>query len=684
MKNKIQKFCLILVFTLVAFKVEAYSEQEVRNEMKRIDQMDGVADNLVQLFNPEQTNLANQVYLQIPDKILLFLLEKNMGSIYSKRVYTGLYQILSKVSVQDYYQLTYYNKLMHLALVLSTEVEDAKVLEKIKSETKLSIQLAEMIKNRSFSKEFWLYASRFYPTEVLTQIPALYKEPYVIEVMEAIAEDAPTVIKEYIGTSHLNDRILRESNKESVKKLFEIYKTYGNVTKSYVLLNDILQGKLTLPKAHAFGGDSKAYFDWLIELRKQKNIVGNYSLEKELEGLSMDIVVEINMRHDDGDAYRYEPIAQFNAKEIYTLMVYSSEEIFTSTFLGMYDRMMAKTEQKSGFQFLKSLNFNKFRVFAKQCAAYGKLDAFLATFAPGETEKFFELLCQDLDKQAGDLSDAVDLADLYGSIYRVDLKKNLKSIIEKNLIERATAENLTGMKIYGLLYKLMGGTPETYIWQFEFSLPALDRVTQKELFTNGKHIQQHFFFDDEDGKTAFQHFLTQFGPQWKKEDKGSYVLFTTGALPKRMEVYLIKPEFEFEGQNALKELFENNKRFPDLVVHRGHSYYVEHTINSLTNHAKVAILGSCGGYKHVSQALENAMDLQIVSTRQIGTLLVNNALIVETMETIRLGQDVVWPELWKRVRARVGGNPRFNDYVPPHLNMGARFIKAYNSLQVTS
>jgi hypothetical protein len=151
-----------------------------------------------------------------------------------------------------------------------------------------------------------------------------------------------------------------------------------------------------------------------------------------------------------------------------------------------------------------------------------------------------------------------------------------------------------------------------------------------------------------------------------------------------MEVYLIKPEFEFEGQNALKELFENNKRFPDLVVHRGHSYYVEHTINSLTNHAKVAILGSCGGYKHVSQALENAMDLQIVSTRQIGTLLVNNALIVETMETIRLGQDVVWPELWKRVRARVGGNPRFNDYVPPHLNMGARFIKAYNSLQVTS
>jgi hypothetical protein len=78
--------------------------------------------------------------------------------------------------------------------------------------------------------------------------------------------------------------------------------------------------------------------------------------------------------------------------------------------------------------------------------------------------------------------------------------------------------------------------------------------------------------------------------------------------------------------------------------------------------------------------MENALDVHIVSTKQIGTLLVNNALIIETIETIKKGKDIVWPELWKRVRNRVGGNPRFNDYVPPHLNLGARFIKAYNTI----
>src|SRR5690606_7237827 len=120
-------------------------------------------------------------------------------------------------------------------------------------------------------------------------------------------------------------------------------------------------------------------------------------------------------------------------------------------------------------------------------------------------------------------------------------------------------------------------------------------------------------------------------------------------------------------------VFELNRRYPDLVVHRGHSYYIEHTIANMTNHTKIAILGSCGGYQNISQAMEKSIDVHIVSTKQIGTLAVNNALIFETLETIKGGKDVVWAELWKRVRTRAGGNPRFNDYVPPHLNLGARF-----------
>ena len=100
----------------------------------------------------------------------------------------------------------------------------------------------------------------------------------------------------------------------------------------------------------------------------------------------------------------------------------------------------------------------------------------------------------------------------------------------------------------------------------------------------------------------------------------------------------------------------------------------------MTNSNRVAILGSCGGYQNISKAMENAMDVQIISTKQVGTLAVNSVLIYETTETIRLGKDLVWIDLWKQITSKLKDNPQFKDYIPPYKNLGARFIKAYNGL----
>ena len=99
------------------------------------------------------------------------------------------------------------------------------------------------------------------------------------------------------------------------------------------------------------------------------------------------------------------------------------------------------------------------------------------------------------------------------------------------------------------------------------------------------------------------------------------------------------------------------------------------------NHSnKVAILGSCGGYQNISKAMDNAMDVQLVSTKQVGTVVVNSTLIQEITETIRLGKDLVWLDIWKQIGVKLQNNAQFKDYIPPYKNLGAKFIKAYNEL----
>ena len=49
------------------------------------------------------------------------------------------------------------------------------------------------------------------------------------------------------------------------------------------------------------------------------------------------------------------------------------------------------------------------------------------------------------------------------------------------------------------------------------------------------------------------------------------------------------------------------------------------------------------------------------------------------MEKIRLGNDIEWIPFWNEFKRAAGSVEGFEDYIAPHKNLGAIFIKAYNS-----
>lgn len=669
---------VLLVISQFSYAQKVDWNKQIDYEQNRIDIYDGDLDSAVNIGNQQQNNLSFLVYITLVDELQTTILKLDAKSVDGNA--RALFETVKRIQRQDIPHISQYLKAFKLAQKLYQLNNQEKELELLKNDVKSSLIIADIINLKPYAKNYWTYAANFYPFEVLNKFKNLAFTPLGSEVITNLAKIDPASIKQYLGSNHLIERSLKSNRDSVVQLIIQLYQMYGVQSKSFALIDLIWHKKLTFQQAENITKNEALFYKTLIDLRKNKSILASYTVEKEIETIAMSRVVEINLRHDDSEPFRFAPINNDNAYEIYTSIVYSAEEIFTSSFLGMYKRLNEKRKEPSGYAFLEQLNFNKFRVFLKQCAGYNKIDDFLLTMNDSQQNALITMFVSGLYQYGGDLGPAVDVADTYGSLENEKVKAIFVKTIKRELRKCIQDQNEHGTKIYGLLFKLTGGDPNEYTSNYVFNIPALDRVYSSDLFKNDIHIQQHFFFDDEDGETAFNHWLGLYPVSlYKKEDKGNYVLLSS-ISGKKMLIYANKPHSEIEGREDLKKLFEETGRFPDLIVHRGHSYYIENTLENMNHSNKVAILGSCGGYQNISKAMDNAMDVQIVSTKQVGTLVVNSTLIQEITETIRLGKDLVWLDIWKQIGVKLQNNAQFKDYIPPYKNLGAKFIKAYNEL----
>lgn len=122
------------------------------------------------------------------------------------------------------------------------------------------------------------------------------------------------------------------------------------------------------------------------------------------------------------------------------------------------------------------------------------------------------------------------------------------------------------------------------------------------------------------------------------------------------------------------------KRTPDVIVHRGHDTYVDATIAQIPTTAALAFLGSCGSYRQLGAALTKAPRVQLITTKGIGSLTINDPLLKALNTIILRGEEVVWADFWAQMASTLFRNPHFEDYVLPDKNVGVMFLRAYRNV----
>lgn len=658
-------------------------------EKRRIDLLDGKLDNRVTVEDSSRSELATKVYMNTLDSIWFFIPKVTSNAQQRDTLVKYISPMISSVRSLDFKTLDKNNREFSNILLLLKGIYNNDLLNALLASPLVSLNQVHLVLFRPEVKDFLMITAKQFPQETIMSYGFFYKMPYTKEVIENAVERSPNESKKFLIEGNPINDLVKNSSLESLKLMTESNKLFGKKSSALVLSHAILEGKYDLIQADKICKNQELLIRELIQIKRIKNAKAEFSVERELENQSIRFVRKINDLHNESDAIRFANIKNFNAQQLYTLIIYSEEEIFTSTFNGILNRMFSKMGSESSYVFLKNLDFNRFRTFIKQLASYGKLTDFLSKMSKAEQKKLVELFVADLEKEQAGISQAVEVADAFSSIKDTTLSNYITALTRKNFERVFSERSKNGVLIYGLLSSLMvSPKSKKDLWEQKvvarYPLPNATTLSNSNMFNqNTGSVWHMYFYDDEDGLASFQSFKITFGDdQWQVVYEDSLYIHLRAymkILP--IEIYANKPKAEYEGQAKLELLFDSLNIQPDVLIHRGHSYYAIKTIEKLKPSTKLFILGSCGGYHNISTILQKAPEAQIVSSKQIGVMAVNNPLLKMVADNVKSGDDVDWPSLWKKMDAKLKVNKeaysRFLDYIPPHKNVSAAFIKAY-------
>jgi hypothetical protein len=565
-----------------------------------------------------------------------------------------------------------------------------------------------LVKNNAFAQNSGLQKAkellvlkecRQYPDHILPLLSHNPGLPGTDALIVTAARNNPDQLYNYAAAhDSLASRI--RSSRDSLVRLLVKMAAMKSGRQYFPFLDDLYRGKQTFAQINKSLQSKVKYYQLLVKtqisyagrLMKGDTPLVMKTLTAKLQQTGRDEFLNtINGLHELPDATRFQKIKQLTPAQLYYLAVLQEEEMYTSSYThGIYPLIFKKMKVPRGDSLLMLVNFDHFKKWIKMAANYNTLDHFLKTMDKDHAQLLMKAFVKGLEK-TNNLEDAVDVANSYASMTDPALQQLVLGQVKENLDQAKASGQQRMTHIYQILYTLfqsMDPASQVDVAKTLGITPVYFLPNQSLRDSTGKIIIQQFFYGDDGGKTDYAEFVRSFSnSNWDVQSTSNWIAFTSKkGVP--LTIYSNKPLDEQKNLDALaqKDLVQYlkyNHLKPSMVIHRGHSYYVNSTIEQLAPSAKLVMLGSCGGYQSLHQVLSICPQAQIIASKQTGTGNINQPMINTLIDSLRQGKDLDWPQIWNSFGKMFKGNSLFEDYVPPYRNLGAVFITAYQHMTAT-
>lgn len=400
----------------------------------------------------------------------------------------------------------------------------------------------------------------------------------------------------------------------------------------------------------------------------------------------------INEQHNATDAVRFAPVKGLRPEDIYYIITSAGEELYTSSYLGLYKRLMEHLPNQSADSLFQIVNYDNFRVFMRMAANYNVLPDFLSRM-PHESAG--ELLTRfisgiETDTNTG-LEKAMDIADSFTGLGNAtDIIGIIQDELETNLARCKKEQQYFGIRLYSILLQVFDLVRQSNnldkLWS---TLGNYELLKQGSLQNkNGEIIELVLFYGDEDGVASFNNFQKLFTDtsKWTMSKTTSWINIRS-KTDEPIVIYAnlpldYKDESDLRAQEAMFVHMQQQGAEPSILVHRGHSYHLGKTLRKLQPSVKLAILGSCGSYNSAISIASINPDIQIIGSKKMGSKSINDPIISMINETLISNSDLHWPEVWEKLRTRFSKDQTtlnlFNEYIPPGKNVSLFVLKLFN------
>lgn len=413
------------------------------------------------------------------------------------------------------------------------------------------------------------------------------------------------------------------------------------------------------------------------------------ALENAVAKKSLDFYVKkINDQHSSPDAIRFQSVQTLRPQDLYYIIVSADEEMYTSTYLGLYKRLLGKFKDQSADSILNLVGNDKFRKFMRIAATYNTLNDFLNHTTPARSKTLVHLFISDIENDNEDeaVSNASDIADAFITLSKDSVLNSYVSEELETALEKSRRSNqYRSVRLYSVLLRVYDIVNNDHSGSLSANYKTLHYA---ELTNNGAVSELVLFYGDEDGKNSFTSFMNLFKDrsQWQVTTTDSWVAIRS-LQGQPLNIYANLPlsdddEKDIAAQEALATYLKSQAVSPSILIHRGHSYHLPTTLNYLNPSVKLAILGSCGGYKNMKKIMELNSQVHIIASKQVGSMVVNDPLLRDLNDELSAGKDIDWVSFWdelnEKFRNDTNTSKLFEEYMPPYKNVSSYVIRLYD------
>lgn len=404
---------------------------------------------------------------------------------------------------------------------------------------------------------------------------------------------------------------------------------------------------------------------------------------------------QVNHLHNEPDAVRFASVKNLRPQDLYYILTSSGDELYTSSYLGLYRRLKAYFPHQRADSLFSIVGDDDFHVFIRLAANYNVLADFLKSMSADKAQAILGKYLSGIGSSSEKgLDRAMDIGDTFGALTGDPLLMDfIGEEINGNMERSRASRHYLGMRLYSILQQVFNLVRQdgnfTRLWE---TLGNYDLLLKSDLRgSGGKITEVLLFYGDEDGVASFQNFINgyQKDSRWIIERNSQYVHIRSKE-DSLFSIYANMPldisgELDQRAQDSMFMYLQSQSLEPSIIIHRGHSYHLDKTLQRLTPSVRLAVLGSCGGYNRAISIANINPDVHIIGSKKTGSKLVNDPMIEEINNMLVSGRDLDWPTIWNRLTGRFSGDAGrlslFNEYFPPSGNAGLFVLKLFGIYQ---